>query len=68
MKPTGYESIPMQTLPDVVEAAKVALAEALAELAAAKALLAAKKADDGEKRLDMRTKEGREAAKLAAQG
>jgi hypothetical protein len=45
------------------------LADALAELAAAKALLASRKAEGDEKpKLDMRTKEGREAAKLAAQG
>jgi len=40
MKPTGYESIPMQTLPDVVEAAKVALAEALAVVKARQRQLA----------------------------
>lgn len=45
-----------------------ALQDALNELAAAKALLASRNQSDGDKKLDMRTKEGREAAKLAAQG
>lgn len=53
-----------------LEEKDTALQSALDELAAAKALLATRKAEsgDGEKKLDMRTKEGREAAKLAAQG
>ncbi len=46
------------------------LSDALAQLASAKAELAAAKAakqPEGEKKLDMRTKEGREAAKRAAE-
>lgn len=48
----------------------IALQAALDELAAAKALLATRKTEsDGEKKLDMRTKEGRAAAEAAkAQG
>lgn len=51
-----------------LEAKDGELQDALAELAAAKALLATRKDTGGDKKMDMRTKEGREAAKLAAQG